>query len=178
MKPFHAFLVAATCTAALPALADSHEGGLDGATVVITNTFQGAQTDGFETDVSAFGLVNNQFAKVGDDVEYSDFITLYTVDISGESIAFTWGDGAFAQQLSGPTPEGNHDRNYFIFDLPEGMAITAVTFDEAASELLDGSAIPTATVVGPRRIVTDFASGVIRGVGFNPVYSVTVEATQ
>jgi hypothetical protein len=80
--------------------------------------------------------------------------------------------------LAGPTPDGNHDRNYFIFDLPEGKAITAVTFDAGASDLLDGSAEPTAAVIGANRIVTDFSSGVIRGAGFNPVYSVTVGDTE
>ena len=154
-----------------PALAE----GLDGATVVITNTFQGAQTDSIETDVTAFGLLNNRFATVGDGVEFPDFITLYSVDIGANSIGFTWGDSDFAQQLAGPTTEGNHDRNYLIFDLPEGVAITDVSFDAAASDLIDGSAEPTAAVIGPNRIVIDFAGGVIRGAGFNPTFAVTVE---
>ena len=161
---------ALTLTLALPAFAD----GLEGATVVITNTFAGEQTGGAEVDVTAFGLVNNRFATVGSDVEFPAFITLYDVDITAGSIAFTWGDSDFAKQLAGPTPEGNHDRNYFIFDLPEGKAITAIEFDADASDMIDGSAAPTATVLGPNRIVTDFSGGVIRGAGFNPVYMVTV----
>lgn len=176
MKLLHTCLIATTSLFAVPALADSHQAGLEGATIVITNTFQGEQTEGVETDVSAFGLVNNQFALVGDSVEFPDFITLYTVDISADSISFTWGEGEFAQQLAGPTPDGNHDRNYFVFDLPEGMAITAVTLDAEASDLIEGSAAPTAAVLGPNRIVTDFASGVVRGTGFNPVYTVSVGA--
>lgn len=154
--------------------AEGHMSGLMGSTVVITNTFQGAQTEGIEVDVSAFKLANNKFAIVGDGIEFNAFITLYDVDILAESIAFTWGDSAFAQQLSGPTPDGNHDRNYFIFDLPEGKAITAIEFDAEASELIDGSAEPTAMVLGSNRIVTDFSTGVIRGKGFNPVYTVTI----
>lgn len=157
------------------ALADGHASGLTGSTVVITNTFQGAQTDGAEVDVAAFELANNQFAAVGDGVEFPAFITLYDVDISSQGIAFAWGDSAFAKQLSGPTPEGNHDRNYFIFDLPEGKAITDITFDAKASDMLEGSAAPTAAVLGPNRVVVDFSSGVIRGEGFNPVFNVTMD---
>lgn len=167
-----------TCAALLAATsqlaAEHHAAGLTGATVVITNTFQGAQTEGAEVDVAAFDLLNNQFSVVGDDTEFPGFITLYDVDISGDKIAFTWGDSAFAQQLAGATPEGNHDRNYFTFDLAPGKAITAVEFDAASSGLLDGSAEPTAQIVGPNRIVTDFSAGVIRGAGFNPVFSVVV----
>ena len=57
--------------------------------------------------------------------------------------------------VSGPTPE-NNDRNYFIFDLPEGKAITEAAFDAEASELLEGSAEPSITIIGPNRIVTNF----------------------
>lgn len=174
----HMITFAASLAFATTAFAGSHGGGLDGATVVITNTFQGAQTDGNETDVAAFGLNNNRFATVGDDVEFPDFITLYTVDISGDNISFTWGDSDMANQLSGPTPDGNHDRNYFIFELPEGVAITDVSFDAAASDMIDGSAEPTAVVLGPNRIVTDFSSGVIRGAGFNPSFAITVGPAQ
>lgn len=159
---------------ASPAFAGGHAAGLDGATVVITNTFQGAQTENAEVDVTAFGLLNNRFATVGGDVEFPAFITLYDVDISADAIAFTWGDSDFAKQLGGPTPEGNHDRNYFVFDLPEDKAITAVTFDTDASEMIEGSAAPTASIIGPNRIVTDFSAGVIRGQGFNPIFKVTV----
>lgn len=171
-KLFVFFAGALACTA--PAFAGGHDGGLDGAAVVITNTFQGAQTEGIEVDVSAFGLSNNRFATVGDSTEFPEFITLYTVDISADSIAFTWGDSEFARSLAGPTPDGNHDRNYFIFDLPEDVAITAVEFDADASDLIEGSAVPVATIIGPNRIMIDFAGGVIRGAGFNPVYSVSV----
>lgn len=167
-----------TAWLATPAIADGHAGALEGATVVITNTFQGAQTEGAEVDVAAFGLLNNRFGTVGDGIEFPAFITLYDVDISGNSISFTWGDSDFAQSLAGPTPDGNHDRNYFLFDLPEGTVITAVEFDADTSDLIDGSAVPTAKVIGPNRIVTDFAAGVIRGTGFNPVYKVTIERAE
>ena len=159
---------------AVPVAAGGHADGLNGASVVITNTFQGAQTENAKVDVAAFGLLNNRFAVVGDDTEFPAFITLYDIDVSADSISFTWGDSEFAQSLSGPTPNGNHDRNYFIFELPEGKAITSVEFDAAASDLIEGSAEPTAMILGPNRIVTDFSTGVIRGTGFNPVYSVTV----
>jgi|GEM_PF-4292160 len=171
-------LTAAVTLLASPLFAGSHASGLRGATVAITNTFQGAQTDGVETDVAAFGMNNNRFAVVGDDVEFPDFITLYSVEITADSIGFRWGDSEMAQTLSGPTPDGNHDRNYFLFDLKEGQAITDVSFDADASDLIDGSAEPTATVIGPNKLVTDFSSGVIRGAGFNPVYTVTVGESQ
>lgn len=171
-------ILAATTILNAPALAGGHAGGLDGATVVITNTFQGAQTEGAEMDVAAFGMMNNVFATVGDAMEFPGFITLYDVEITGDSIAFTWLQGESADSISGPTPEGNHDRNYFVFDLPEGKAITAVAFDPDASELLEGSAEPTIAIVGPNRIVTDFSSGVVRGVGFNPAFSITVSDAQ
>lgn len=167
-------LTAAVLLLASQAIADGHASGLTGATVVITNTFQGAQTEGAEVDVSAFDLVNNQFATVGDDVEFPAFITLYDVDIAANAIRFAWGDSPFAQQLSGPTPDGNHDRNYFMFDLPEGKAITDVSFDAAASDMIEGSSEPSATILGPNRIVIDFSTGVIRGAGFNPAFSVTL----
>jgi len=168
-------LIFSACTIGVLAISGAAcANGLHGASVVITNTFQGGQTGNVESDVAAFGLTNNQFATVGDDVEFPDFITLYSVDVSSDAIAFTWADSDFAKQLAGPTPEGNHDRNYFIFDLPAGKAITAVTFDAEASDMIEGSATPTVTIIGPNRIVTDFSSGVIRGAGFNPVYSVTV----
>lgn len=173
MKPL-SLTLAVLALSATQLAAGGHSKGLTGATVAITNTFQGAQTEGAEVDVSAFGLLNNQFATVGGDTEFPAFITLYDVDVTADSIRFAWGDSDFAQQLSGPTPEGNHDRNYFLFDLPAGKAITAVTFDAEASDLIDGSATPTAAILGPNRIVTDFSSGVIRGAGFNPVFSVTV----
>ena len=164
-----------TCAALLfsatPLLAE----GLTGSTVVITNTFQGGQTGGVEVDVAAFDLANNQFGVVGDGIEFPDFITLYDVDISADGIAFKWGDGDFAQSLAGPTPDGNHDRNYLIFDLPEGKTITSATYDPAASDLLADSAEPKIAVLGPNRLVIDFDGGVVRGAGFNPAFKVTVE---
>lgn len=166
---------AALLLAASQLAADGHSTGLSGSTVVITNTFQGAQTEGTEVDVAAFNLRNNQFAVVGDDVEFPAFITLYDVEITSNSIAFTWGDSEMAKNLSGPTPDGNHDRNYFVFDLPDGKAITAATFEASASNLLEGSAEPKIAVLGPNRIVIDFDGGVVRGAGFNPFFSVTVE---
>lgn len=107
-------------------------------------------------------------------MEFPDFITLYDVDVSADAIRFEWGNSPFAEQLSGPTPDGNHDRNYFLFDLPDGKSITDVSFDADASDLIEGSATPTTAILGPNRIMIDFSTGVIRGVGFNPAFSVTV----
>jgi hypothetical protein len=150
--------------------------GLDGAAVVITNTFQGGQTDGVETDVGKFGMVNNVFSTVGDAVEFPQFITLYDVDITSDAVAFTWITSEMADRLSGPTPDGTHDRNYLTFDLPAGVVITEVGFDAAGSDLLEGSATPTAEIISGNKVVVDFASGVVRGVGFNPRFTVTTGA--
>ena len=169
------FSAAVLVASATVAFADGHASGLTGSTVAITNTFQGARTEGAEVGVAAFGLANNQFGVVGDEIEFPAFITLYDVDLTADSVKFTWGDSDFAKQLSGPTPDGNHDRNYFLIDLPEGKAITAVTFDAAGSEMIDGSAEPKAQVLAPNRFVIDFDGGVIRGAGFNPAFSITVE---
>ena len=150
--------------------------GLDGVDFVITNTFQGAQTNNVETDVGAFGLPGNQFATVGDGVELPAYINIYDVDVSDKMIKFTWVETEFSKKITGPTPAGNHDRNYFIFDLPQGMAITEVAFDAENSEMLEGSTVPQATVIAGNRIVIDNNEGVVRGVGFNPAFSVTLSA--
>ena len=65
MKRANSILFSIALLSAGPAFAD----GLMGATVVITNTFQGGQTDGAEVDVAGFGMLNNQFATVGDGME-------------------------------------------------------------------------------------------------------------
>ena len=165
------FLLSLTIAAALPLTASAAD--LTGAAFVVTNTFQGAQTDGAEVDVAAFGLDNNKFGIVGDGVELPVFINIYDVDVSGDMIKFTWRETEFSKQITGPTPDGNHDRNYFTFDLPEGVAIDKVIFDAAASDMLDGSTEPTAAVLGPNRIVLDNMGGVVRGVGYNPAFKVT-----
>ena len=148
---------------------------LKGSSFVVTNTFEGNAGGGSvpETDVSAFGLDNNKFAVVGDGVELPVFIAIYDVDVSGDMIRFTWRETDFSKQITGPTPEGNHDRNYFTFDLPEGVAIEKESFDADASDMLEGSVAPTAAVLGPNRIVIDNMGGVVRGVGFNPAFKVT-----
>ena len=147
--------------------------GIDGARFVVTNTFQGGQTGGSEVDVAKFGLTNSVFATVSGEVEIPGFITLYDIDVTADTIGFTWIETEFSKTITGPTPEGNHDRNYITLDLPEGVEITGIAFDAAASKLLEGSAEPTAAVLGPNRIVTDFSTGVVRGVGFNPVFKLT-----
>lgn len=150
--------------------------GLGGATVLVTNTFQGARSEGVEVDVAAFGLDSNLFATVGEGVEFPAFLTLYDVDLTADRIAFRWVDSAFSRQLAGPTPEGNNDRNYFTFDLPAGVAISEVTFDPDASDLLGRSSAPVAPVISGNRVVVNFAGGVVRGLGFDPVFRVAFEA--
>jgi len=150
---------------------------LTGAEVLIYNTFEGHTSSGHtvpESDVAMFGMQNNIFTTVNDGMEFPGFLTLYNVDISGSEIRFEWLHSKFADKVSGPSPEGNHDRNYFVFDLPEGMAIKDITFDKTESALLANAALPTAQVIGPNKVVTDFASGVVRGVGFNPVFKITL----
>jgi len=147
---------------------------LAGTRFVVTNTFQGAQTDGAEVDVSSFELDNNRFATVGDGVELPAFISIYDVDVSDTAIAFTWVDTEFSRRLNGVTPEGNHDRNYFVFDLPGDVAITGIRFDAERSELLPESTAPEARVLGPNRVVIDNDAGVVRGVGYNPAFEITL----
>ncbi len=159
-----------------PALAQD----LTGSQVLLTNTFEGHTAKGHtvpESDVAKFGMHNNLFATVGEGTEFPEFLTLYDVDISGSEIRFEWLHSDFADKVSGPSPAGNHDRNYFVFDLPEGVKITDITFDEAASNLLDSAALPSAVVIGPNKVMTDFADGVVRGVGFNPVFKITLSGS-
>ncbi len=147
---------------------------LMGTTFVVTNTFEGDaggnKVD--ETDVAAFGLDNNKFAVVSEEVELPTFINIYDIDVSADMIKFTWRETEFSSQITGPTPEGNHDRNYFVFDLPEDVMIESVTFDPENSEMLENSVEPVATVLGPNRFVIDNIGGVVRGVGFNPAFKV------
>jgi len=152
--------------------------GLMGANVLTFNTFQGKMTEGIETDVGMFGMNNNQFASVGDGVELPGFLGLYDVDFDANSISFNWVETGFSSSVAGPTPEGNHDRNYFVFDLPADMAITGIEFDSASSSLLDGSADPSAAVISRNKIVTDFAGGVIRDLGFAPRFIISVGPSQ
>lgn len=146
--------------------------------MLVFNTFQGKLTKDIETDVGAFGMNNNQFSKTGDGVELPAFIGLYDIDVSDNSIAFSWVESDASSKFAGPTPEGNHDRNYFVFDLPKNKKITKISFDATKSKLLDDSKEPTAAVISRNKIVTDFAGGVIRGPGFAPVFTITIGDTQ
>lgn len=152
----------------------AHAAGLIGVNAVVTNTFQADETDNHEVDVSAFNLVNNIFFTVSDAVELSDFLTIYHIDISQDAVRFTWTESEFSNSISGKMSPDKHDRNYFIFDLPEGVEIKTVEFDPETSELLENSALPTIRRISGNRIVTEFGNGVIRGVGFNPSYKISV----
>jgi len=152
---------------------------LTGTQVVVSNTFEGLSMSGHtvpETDVAHFGMANNLFATISDTVELPAFLTLYDVDINANHISFNWIESPFSMKVVGPSPDGNHDRNYFTFDLPEGVEISGIVFDADASTLLPDSPNPTAQVVGPNKVVTDFSTGVVRGLGFNPVF--TLELSQ
>ncbi len=147
---------------------------LAGTPFVVSNLFQGDSTDQVEVDVSAFGLKNNLFAKVAEGVELPGFIKLYDVDVSGAHVTFSWIDTDFSHEVGGPMPSDKHDRNYFTFDLPAGVAIKSVEFDPKASVLLEGSALPTVTLLAPNRFVTEFADGVVRSEGFRPSFEITL----
>lgn len=148
--------------------------GLNGVSVVTTNTYTGPLSKGHEVDVGNFGLPNSQFAKVGSGVEQPAFIALYDIDFSDNAIRFKWVKTPFSVKASGPVAKGQFDRNYFTFDLPKGLAITKIEFDAANSNLLKGSAKPTAKIIAPRRVLVTFGPGVIRKIGFNPQFKVTV----
>jgi len=147
---------------------------LAGVSFVVSNLFQGDSTNQVETDVSAFGLTNNLFAEVGNDVELSGFIQLYDLDVSSSHVTFSWIDTEFSDEVGGPMPADKHDRNYFIFDLPNGVSIENVAFDPSASNLLDGSALPSVKLLAPNRFVTEFADGVVRKEGFRPSFAITL----
>lgn len=76
------------------------------------------------------------------------------------------------------TPEGNFDRNYFVYDLPDGVVVKSVEFDAAGSILLEDSAEPKAAVVTGNKIVTLFGAGVVRGPGFAPRFKIMLGAAQ
>lgn len=147
--------------------------GLHGARFLTSNLFQGNDTDGIEVDVAAFGLTNNLFTTVGNGVELPGFITLYDVDVSKDAISFNWIKSEFSNQVGGVMPSDKHDRNYFTFDLPEGVEITGITFDADGSNLAEGSALPTATLISGNKVMTEFADGVIRVEGFAPRFIIT-----
>lgn len=149
--------------------------GLLGTSFAVTNTFQGAQTNNIETDVAVFGMTSTKFSKVTDNIELPAFITLYDIDVTKDAIKFNWIESEFSKKITGPTPVGNHDRNYFVFDLPEGKAIKSIVFDKENSRLLANSREPTAEILSSNRIVIDFSDGVIRGVGFNPTFKIVAK---
>jgi len=144
-----------------------------GSRVLVSNHFKGNSTDGVEVDVAAFGLDNNLFSRIGDDIELPGFITLYDVDLSSNSVSFDWIESEFSKSVAGTMPADKHDRNYFIFDLPHNLKIVNVELDITNSQLHSGSALPTVKLISPNKFMTEFASGVIRKQGFRPVFKVT-----
>jgi len=145
---------------------------LSGTRFVVSNLFKGNSTNQLEVDVTQFGLTNNLFSTVGDGVELPNFITLYDIDLSENSVSFDWVESGFSKKVGGVMPDDKHDRNYFMFDLPEGKEIVAVEFAHDQSSLHEGSELPTATLIAPNKFMTEFAAGVIRKEGFRPAFKI------
>ena len=123
--------------------------------MAVTNTFESADNPGIEVNVSEFGFENDLTATItAEGVEFPNFITIYDVDFTSDSVRFTWQEDAF---VSGVTPEGNHDRNYFTFDFPEGVSIASVAFDADASELVEPSALPSVELLRAKAILKNAA---------------------
>jgi hypothetical protein len=86
---------------------------------------------------------------------------------------FNWVESAFSKKVGA---EYKHDRNYFMFDLPEGKEIASVGFDAERSSLHEGSALPTAKLISSNKFMTEFAAGVIRKRGFKPSFKITFKS--
>lgn len=175
-SPFRPLIAACALASAVGLSGAASAEDMSNRTVMVSNTFTGALTKGVETDVGRFGMNNNLFATVGGDVEFPGFLGLYSVDLDGTGVAFSWVETDFSKSVAGPTPEGNFDRNYFVLDLPAGTVIKSVEYDAAGSKLIDGSALPTAEVISSNKFVTLFGAGVIRQAGFEPRFTVTLGA--
>ncbi len=142
---------------------------LEGFVVSVQNTIQAPFTEGVEVD---FG--DSQSATVSSAItEFPSFVDVYDIDIASDSIAFRWVETDFSQSISGPVQPTIFDRNYFVFDLPANTIITNISFDASASNLLPGSAQPSAQIISSNQVLTIFGEGVIRELGFNPVFNIT-----
>jgi len=148
---------------------------LSGTRFVVSNLFKGDSTKGVEVDVTQFGLTNNLFSTVTDGIELPGFITLYDIDISENSVSFDWVESDFSKKVGGVMPDDKHDRNYFMFDLPEGTEIVSVELDRDESKLHKGSAMPTVKLIAANKFMTEFAAGVIRKEGFRPSFKIQVK---
>jgi len=144
-----------------------------GTNVLVRNTIEAPFTGGAEVDVA------NQSATVSSaTTEFPSFVDIYDIEIVEDSISFRWVDTDFSQSIAGPIPPSVFDRNYFEFDLPTNMIITDISFDALASGLLSGSAQPSAELLAPNQVLTVFDEGVIRNLGFNPVFNITTAQVQ
>lgn len=152
-------IIAALAVTATAALAENQ--------MLITNTYEDSTTGG------ELYWTHSTFAEVGDGVELPSYINLYDIDVSPERIEFTWVETDFSKQVGGVIPEGQYDRNYFTMELPEGQKITGIALDPA-SEISEGSAMPTAKVISDNIVLTEFGPGVNRVVGFNPDFTITL----
>ncbi len=143
--------------------------GLSGVNSTVRNTIQSPAFTGGSED--PFG--DPQSTVVSSATEFPGFIDLYDINISDNSISFNWLNTGFSQAVGGPVGANVFDRNYFVFNLPENEVITSISFDAAASNLLAGSVEPSAQILGSNEVRTVFGEGVIRSVGFNPVFNIT-----
>ncbi|HFD13201.1 MAG TPA: hypothetical protein ENJ32_12150 [Crenotrichaceae bacterium] len=142
---------------------------LEGTRVSVQNTIQAPFTEGFEVD---FG--NSQSTTVSStSIELPSFVDVYDIDLSSDSISFNWVETDFSNSISGPVQANIFDRNYFVFSLPANTIISDISFDPTASKLLPGSAEPSAEIVSSNQVMTVFDEGVIRELGFNPVFKIT-----
>lgn len=141
--------------------------GLLNHAVLVENTLQIAFTHGLEQPLG-IGAARVSSSSV----ELPSFIDSYDIDISDNSIAFNWVDTTFSGFIKGEIGASTFDRNHFVFNLPKGMSISGISFNQLSSNLLAGSALPTAELISSDHVVTIFGEGVIRDAGFSPVFDV------
>lgn len=141
--------------------------GLLNHAVLVENTLELTFTHGLEQPLGIGA------ARVSSsNVELPSFIDSYDIDISDNSIAFNWVETTFSGFIKGQVGVSTFDRNHFVFNLPKGMSILGISFDQERSNLLAGSTLPTAELISPDHVVTIFGEGVIRDAGFRPVFDV------
>ncbi len=164
LKKLTHFTIISVCLAFNPAIA-----GLEEAVVSVQNTIQAPFTENAESN---FGEQQSTTVSSAT-TEFPSFVDAYDIDITDDSISFQWVDTEFSQSISGPVQPNIFDRNYFVFNFPENTVITEISFDPTASNLLPGSAHPSAQLLSSNQVVTIFDEGVIRELGFNPVFNIT-----
>lgn len=168
LKKITFFLIIISSLTINPVLA-----GLIGVDVTVQNTIQSPSFTGGSED--PFGAP--QTATVASTQEFPAFINAYDIDVADDSISFSWIDTPFSQAIGGTIGANVFDRNYFVFNLPTNVIITDIIFDPVASSLLTNSALPSAQIISSNQVMTVFGEGVIRDIGFNPVFTVTTSTS-